>query len=61
MMEATALGNKLFLSLLDRALMAQYLFPDGKGTNKLQPWGVWVLTNVASFLVLTSSINPIQV
>lgn len=33
-MEETALGNKLFLSLLVRVLIVFNLFPDGSGTNR---------------------------
>ena len=36
-MEATALGEKLFLSLVVRARSVRYLFPDGRGTNKVSP------------------------
>ena len=36
-MEATALGEKLFLSLVVRARSVRYLSPDGRGTNKVCP------------------------
>ena len=39
-MEATALGEKLFLSVVVRARSVRYLSPDGRGTTKVCPGGV---------------------
>ena len=49
-MEATALGKKLFLSLLVRVLIAWYLPPDGKGTNRQCPGCVVSLLMLLAFL-----------
>lgn len=47
MMEATALGKKLFHSLVVLVFEVQYHYPDGKGTNR--EWPRWV-TSALMFL-----------
>ena len=50
-MAATALGKKLFLNLVVRAGSVRYLFPDGRGTNKVCPgWVISVLIDLAFLL-----------
>ncbi len=56
--QATALGKKLFLSLFVCVLIALYLFPDGRGSNSL--WPGWFTFMYLSDAFIQSDLQCIQ-